>query len=115
MTPKAQDVITTVSVFALLIMFAVSLMTIGGRLLLTQESVVMAGHEYRYSEVVVEPGDTLWSIARAWVPDEDPRAVIGIIRELNQLSSADIYPGQVLAVYQKTNIQPLQVADSSKL
>ncbi|WP_448627476.1 LysM peptidoglycan-binding domain-containing protein [Geodermatophilus sp. URMC 64] len=49
------------------------------------------------STVVVEPGDTLWSIAAA-VADEgdDVRAVVYEIQQLNRLEGAGVVPGQVL-------------------
>ena len=50
------------------------------------------------SSVVVERGDTLWSIAGAVAGERDVREVVGRIQELNQLDSADIEPGQVLQV-----------------
>jgi hypothetical protein len=34
-------------------------------------------------EYVVQPGDTLWSIALQIAPDSDPRAVVDRLRELN--------------------------------
>ena len=48
------------------------------------------------SSVVVEPGDTLWSIAASVAEEEDVRAVVDRIQELNGLESADLVPGQVL-------------------
>ena len=51
-----------------------------------------------YPMVVVQPGDTLWTIAGRVAPDRDPRAVIHQIREINGLSSASIQAGQRLAV-----------------
>jgi nucleoid-associated protein YgaU len=49
--------------------------------------------------VVVEPGDTLWALAREIDAAADPRAVIHNIVELNGLSpGADIHPGDVLVV-----------------
>lgn len=48
------------------------------------------------SSVVVEHGDTLWSIAGAVAGDRDVREVVDGIQELNGLRSADIEPGQVL-------------------
>ena len=39
---------------------------------------LVAGHEY-----VVQPGDTLWSIATEIAPDRDPRAVVDALREAN--------------------------------
>jgi nucleoid-associated protein YgaU len=48
------------------------------------------------SSVVVQPGDTLWSIASALHGDGDVRAVIDEIQELNGLTGADVRPGQML-------------------
>jgi LysM repeat protein len=46
---------------------------------------------------VVEPGDTLWGLARSLVGDEgDPRPVVEQIRELNGLGTATIDPGMRL-------------------
>lgn len=50
-------------------------------------------------EVVVAPGDTLWSIARRQVAKEvDLRAAIDDIIARNHLSSTTLRPGQVLVV-----------------
>ena len=48
------------------------------------------------TSVVVQPGDTLWSIASPVAADGDVRAVVAEIRQLNGLSSADLVPGQTL-------------------
>lgn len=45
---------------------------------------------------LVQPGDTLWHIAKQYYPRRDPRAVIWEIRELNQMASATIYAYQEL-------------------
>jgi Tfp pilus assembly protein FimV len=50
------------------------------------------------SSVVVEPGDTLWSIARALAPQEDVRAVVDALTEANRLEGTVLTPGQVLRV-----------------
>lgn len=47
--------------------------------------------------VVVEPGDTVWSIAgEAAGSTRDVRAVVDAIEELNELEDAALIPGQVL-------------------
>ena len=48
------------------------------------------------SSVVVQPGDTLWSIASALHDDGDVRALIDEIQELNGLEGVDLQPGQLL-------------------
>lgn len=48
--------------------------------------------------IVVQPGDTLWTIAGRVAPDRDRRAVIHQIREINGLSGASIQAGLRLAV-----------------
>ncbi|MGQ0847223.1 MAG: LysM peptidoglycan-binding domain-containing protein [Sporichthyaceae bacterium] len=49
-----------------------------------------------HASVVVQPGETLWGIARSADPGRDPRNVVGEIRRLNALPSAEIQAGQVL-------------------
>lgn len=49
--------------------------------------------------VLVEPGDTLWSVASKLDPQGDPRALVDRIATLNALSSdAQLQVGQTLAV-----------------
>lgn len=57
--------------------------------------------EVQLMEVVVKSGDTLWSIAHTYDRsngDIDIRKLIYEIKELNQLTSAQIYPGQVIYI-----------------
>ena len=46
--------------------------------------------------VVVQSGDTLWSIAGEIAPEEDRRAVVDALLDVNGLSDVDLVPGQVL-------------------
>jgi nucleoid-associated protein YgaU len=48
------------------------------------------------SSVVVEPGDTLWSIAGEVAGSGDVRPLIDRIQDLNGLTGAELVPGQVL-------------------
>ncbi|NLN17459.1 MAG: LysM peptidoglycan-binding domain-containing protein [Firmicutes bacterium] len=52
--------------------------------------------EEAYEEVVVAPGDTLWSIVRRHGVQGDPRRMIDEIRRLNSLADARLHPGQKL-------------------
>ncbi len=58
-----------------------------------------ATHHATATTVVVEPGQTLWDIAGEVAPDEDPRAVVAEILDLNALTDAgSIRAGQPLYV-----------------
>lgn len=48
--------------------------------------------------VTVEHGDSLWTLAQRVAPDNDPRDVVAQIREINDLSSAGLIPGQQLVL-----------------
>lgn len=56
-----------------------------------------AGHR-GLSQVVVQPGQTLWSIARRAEPAADPRGIVQQIIEVNALGSPTIQAGQLLWV-----------------
>jgi hypothetical protein len=48
--------------------------------------------------VVVQPGQTLWAIAKQVAPRDDPRATIEAIRRLNSLPDTGIQAGQRIAL-----------------
>ena len=48
--------------------------------------------------VVVQPGQSLWSIARTVAPQADTRATVAAIVELNGLDGSVVHPGQALVV-----------------
>lgn len=50
-------------------------------------------------DYVVRPGDTLWAIASAHKEsDEDIRAVVAVIADINGIDGSVIHPGQVLQI-----------------
>lgn len=51
-----------------------------------------------FTYVTVSAGDTLWSLAETYATDEDARDWIQDLASLNALESAEIYPGQELAL-----------------
>lgn len=62
-------------------------------------SRVQAEQPVVLEEHVVVSGETLWSIAGEVAgPDEDVRAVISTVRRINELTSANLVPGQTLLV-----------------
>jgi len=48
--------------------------------------------------VTVQAGDSLWAIAELVAPDADPREFIADVVALNRLPSADVLPGERLAI-----------------
>ena len=48
--------------------------------------------------VTVQSGDSLWSLADVYAPNEDPRDWIAEVVLLNSLESADLTPGQQIAL-----------------
>lgn len=48
--------------------------------------------------VVVQPGETLWSIAQSVAPQADPRETVQRLRDLNGLVDAVVIPGQSIIV-----------------
>jgi LysM repeat protein len=47
---------------------------------------------------VVQPGDTLWSIAERYAPGSDRLETIAEIRRLNGLRDTTVHPGQHLVL-----------------
>ena len=54
------------------------------------------GGDMHYTTVVVEPGDTLWSIASAHYPADDVRVSVDDIEQANGLPGPAIQVGQSL-------------------
>ena len=48
--------------------------------------------------VVVQPGESLWQIARRITPGSDPRELVTTIRELNGLGQRTVAAGQSILV-----------------
>lgn len=52
-----------------------------------------------YREVEVNKGDTLWTIAKDYLPkDTDVRTLIYEISQFNNMSSLYIYPGDIIKI-----------------
>jgi hypothetical protein len=48
------------------------------------------------SQTTVQPGETLWTVARRIAPQNDPREVVAQIRRINHLQSSSLRAGQQL-------------------
>ena len=76
----------------------IAILVIGILLLLATASAATGSSEPPPTPTayVVQPGDTLWSIAAEAGDGGDVRGTIGIIQRLNELDGSTIYAGQVL-------------------
>ena len=55
--------------------------------------------EQEYMQIQVESGDTLWSIADEYMPDDmDRRESVHIISSANDINASQLYPGQILDI-----------------
>ena len=51
--------------------------------------------------VMVQPGQSLWSLAESIAPNDDPRDVILELVAFNRLESADVWAGQQISIPQQ--------------
>lgn len=47
-------------------------------------------------QITVQPGESLWTVARRVAPDHDPREIVAQIRRLNDLTTWELRTGQQL-------------------
>jgi LysM repeat protein len=94
LTRRGRLVLSTVSFGIMLAISAFSLFGIA-------TSSAKATNETSNSvttQIVVAPGETLWTIAARVNPEIDPRALIEDIKSLNVIEGSEVYAGQVLLV-----------------
>jgi hypothetical protein len=91
LTPRGRLVVV---VLFLLTLLAGGVLSGSGVSLATNQAG--PAHAYRY--VTVQPGQTLWGIAKEVAPQRDPRATIEDIRRLNALSDTGVQAGQQIAL-----------------
>jgi len=100
LTRRGRAVFTTLAA-APLVALAVFLGLGGGDAVAGVGTDASASASFTY--VSVAPGQSLWQLAEQVAPQADPREVVADILALNGLRSADVQPGQKLAI-------PLQYA-----
>jgi hypothetical protein len=65
----------------------------------SQASPRSAGTQHStMSQTVVQPGESLWAVAKRVAPGHDPRAVIDQLADLNHLESSAVQAGQLLVI-----------------
>lgn len=84
-----------VAVFSIAVLLVTAL--VSGRAQATNRGQLRAGYQGLH-EIVVRPGQTLWSIAASAEPTADPRNVVQEIMAANALVSPSINTGQLLWV-----------------
>jgi hypothetical protein len=91
-TRRGRAVLATVIALPLVLGTGAAMLNGGGAVATDTSSSA----EFTYVEV--EAGQSLWSLAETVAPQADPREVIAAIVRLNGLPSADVQPGERLAI-----------------
>jgi LysM repeat protein len=84
------------SVVVLLAVVTALVLSVAGRSASVQAGTGAA--ESATTTVVVQPGQTLWTVARSLSADADVRETVARIQELNGLAGSNVRPGQQLVV-----------------
>ena len=87
-----------VAAAAALLVTLLSLLATGAAAWATSRSTPSRGADRSLAQVVVLPGQSLWSVAQTADPNADPQQVMQQIIELNSLSGDVIQAGQRLWV-----------------
>lgn len=85
----------------ILLLATVLLITVGSVIFGSAFSSVQANTEEQtkcYKSIVIEAGDSLWSIANEYRGVESTKAYIGELKQLNGIVSDTIHQGQCLVV-----------------
>jgi multidrug efflux pump subunit AcrA (membrane-fusion protein) len=94
LTRRGRMLVSTLSFVAML---AISLVSLFGIATASAKASNEASNSTT-TQIVVAPGETLWTIAARVNPEIDPRAVIEDIKALNVIEGSEVYAGQVLLV-----------------
>ncbi len=92
---QAKRLARTVSTISLLVVIGAGFSSIS---LASEKSSDQSGVKSKYVQVVVTPGESLWSIAALVAGQGDIASVVADIVEVNSLKSADVAAGVKLLV-----------------
>jgi len=92
LTRRGRLVLTTL--VALPLVAAAGAFALNGGVAVASNSSSSTSFEY----VQVSSGQSLWQLAQSVAPGADPRDVVSDLLHFNQLGSADVHPGQQLAL-----------------
>lgn len=91
----AKRLARTVSTISLLVLIGAGFSTISSA---SENTANQSDRKSKYVQVVVTPGESLWSIAALVAGEGDIASVVSEIVEVNQLKSADVAAGSKLLV-----------------
>lgn len=97
LTRRGRMVVATLAVLALTAAVLAATLAASGGAQATSHGQARDGYR-GMREIVVQPGQTLWSIASAAEPSADPRVVVQEIMSANAMTSTTISAGQLLWV-----------------
>jgi LysM domain len=97
LTRRGRLVVTALIVAGVTVVALLITMLASGGAQATNSGQARAGYQGLH-EIVVQPGQTLWSIASTADPSADPRTVIQEIMTANTLTGATVVAGQILWV-----------------
>ncbi|CAO1651011.1 LysM peptidoglycan-binding domain-containing protein [Salinibacterium sp. NSLL150] len=92
LTTRGRVVLMTLAATPLVIAALLISLNSGGA------AATLESNENAFVYVDVAAGQSLWNIAEQHAPGHDPREVVAQLIEVNQMSSADIFAGQELAI-----------------
>ena len=92
---QAKRLARTVSTISLLVVIGAGFSSISSA---SEKSSDQRGAKSKYVQVVVTPGESLWSIAALVAGQGDIASVVADIVEVNRLKSADLAAGVKLLV-----------------
>jgi hypothetical protein len=97
LTPRGRVVVAGLIVAAAAVIALIAGLAAPGGAQASNHSHPGGGHQGMH-QVVVQPGQTLWSIASAAEPSADPRRVVDEIMAANAMTGAGLQSGQLLWV-----------------
>ena len=92
---QAKRLARTVSTISLLVVIGAGFSSISSA---SEKSSDQSGQKSKYVQVVVTPGESLWSIAALVAGQNEIASVVADIVEVNSLKSADVAAGVKLLV-----------------
>lgn len=96
--PRKKYLLKSKLRFSVFITVLVLFIAMGLWVLLDSQGAVTADTQ-EYIQVQIADGDTLWQLAKDYMPKElDAREAVYIISNTNDLTSAEISPGQIIRI-----------------